>query len=108
MPNNSLVFITSQIDDLLNIELTQVFDEIKSKIKSFFDCSGKGKMKEYIGYKIDRDCETQPNKLKIMQLVIIQSFADEFDLLSKNPVILMPARHITKKDKENKLIDKDK
>ena len=61
-----------------------------------------------MGYKIDRDYETQSNKLKITQLVIMQSFADEFNLPSKNPITLMLARYIIKKGEENKLIDKDK
>jgi len=61
-----------------------------------------------MGYKIDRDYETQSNKLKITQPVIMQSFADEFNLPSKNPVTLILARYIIKKGEENKLIDKDK
>ena len=49
-----------------------------------------------MGYKIDRDYETQSNKLKKTQPVIMQSFADEFNLPSKNPVTLMLARYIIK------------
>ena len=48
-----------------------------------FDCDDVGDVKEYVGYKIDRDEEN--GSMKSTQLVMIQSFGNEFEILEKKP-----------------------
>jgi hypothetical protein len=52
-----------------------------------FECDKLGRLKEYVGCKID--CNEE--KIKIMQPVLIQSFIDEFALPGELPVT--PALH---------------
>ena len=61
-------------------------------------------MKEHIRYRIDHSLKKR--SLKITQPIIIQIFIDEFDLLNRNLITLMPTGHITKKGEEYELINK--
>ena len=78
IPDKSITFITSWIDDLLNISSREAIKSIKLKIKSLFDCSDEGEMKEYVGCRIDYSLKKRSRK--ITQPIIIQSFINEFDL----------------------------
>ena len=76
-------------DNGLNVWLSWVDDNftggksegVKQAVKEMmerFDCDHLGEMKEYLGCKIDYDKEE--SKIKITQLVMIQSYEDEFDI----------------------------
>jgi len=51
-------------------------------MNEYFDCDNVGELKEYIGCKIERKMD--PKLLVISQPVIIQSFIDEFSIISDN------------------------
>ena len=52
------------------------------------DCDDSGELKEYVGCKIER----KGNRIKLTQPVLVQSFADEFDIPPNTPCNL-PAQH---------------
>jgi len=106
IPDKSIAFVVSWIDDLLNIGFYNAIKCIKWEIKSLFNYSNKGEMKEYVRCKIEYNHKRK--SLKMTHPVIIQSFKDEFNLPKKNPITLMPAGYITKRGKENELISKEK
>ena len=78
--------------------------ELKNGWKSIFDCDDEGEMKSYVGCKVDIDREN--HTLKMTQLVIVQSFQDDFDLPGKTPKVPLPVRTMYSKGNEEDLIDK--
>ena len=53
----------------------------KSEMMRQFECDEVGELKEYVGCKLD--WHKGKNWLKFTQPVLIQSFLDEFDLMSE-------------------------
>ena len=74
---NGLALMVSWINDNLIVGNEKVSEEMKAKLMARFDCSDEGKLKEFVGNKIDR---TTDGGLKFTQPVLIQSFDDKFDL----------------------------
>jgi hypothetical protein len=52
-------------------------DKVKEQFKGQFDCEKVGKLKEYIGCKVDINMTKQ--WMKLTQLVLLQSFTDKFE-----------------------------
>ena len=72
------------VDDLFKIGTSTDTYKMATQIKSKFDCDDLGKIKEYVGWKIDINSENR--SMRITQPVLLQSFKDEFDLASMDPV----------------------
>jgi hypothetical protein len=78
-PVHGLNIIISWIDDFCFAGCKAGIEEAKKEFFLHFECDDTGVMKEYIG-----------NKIKTMtQLVLLQSFMDEFDLV-RDPKITVP------------------
>jgi Reverse transcriptase (RNA-dependent DNA polymerase) len=73
---NGIVIWISMVDDCLLIGHRDDVSKYKAMMHQFFECEDIGKLKEYVGCKIERNKENQ--SLKISQPVIIQSFEDEY------------------------------
>ena len=74
--DNGLVMTVSWIDDNLIVGCEKAVLDTKAELMKRFECEDCGEMQEYIGCKIVR----KGNELKFTQLVLLQSFDDEFDL----------------------------
>ena len=72
------------VDDLFKIGTPTDKYKMATQIKSKFDCDDLGKIEEYVGCKIDINRENR--SMRITQPVLSQSFKDEFDLASMDPV----------------------
>jgi len=73
------IFILSWVDDLLIIGSSQNVSYTKTHLKQRFDCTDVGELTEYVGCKI----ASTERGLKLTQPVILQSFADEFNIVPK-------------------------
>ena len=71
-----LVVIVSWIDDNLIIGCKEGVKATKASLMARFDCEDCGELDEYVGCLIER----VGNSLKFKQLVLLQSFTDEFNL----------------------------
>jgi hypothetical protein len=78
-----LVIVISWVDDLLICGPTKsMVDKVKTDLKKHFELDETGKIKEYVGCKIEHDIEE--GWMRLTQPVMIQSFQDEFKLLKSN------------------------
>ena len=74
--DDGLVIIASWIDDNLIIGSEKGVAKVKAELMRRFECDDCGEMQEYVGCKIVRE----GRELKFTQPVLLQSFADEFEL----------------------------
>lgn len=74
-----LVMIISWINDMLIISKETVALQTKKEFMTRFDCDDCGEIKEYVGCKV----EWNGSELKFTQLVLLQSFVNEFQLPTK-------------------------
>ena len=85
------------IDDNLCIGNRKVVKREVQMLSDRFEVDDVGTLEEYVGCKIDIDQEKQT--LKFMQPVLLQSFADEFELPKRKPTTpLVPGTVLTKAD----------
>ena len=71
----------SWVDDLLSCGSQKDVTQGREKIKDYFDLDEVGALTEYVGCKIDY--EKDEGWMRLTQPVLIQSFADEFELPDK-------------------------
>ena len=55
----------------------------KNKLTKLVKCDDMGELKEYVGCKVDYNCEVQ--LIKLTQPVLLKNFEDEFKLPQTNP-----------------------
>ena len=84
--NKGLVLLISWIDDNMIVGNNEVVKATKKELMERFECDDCGDLQEYVGCKITR----KPGEVKLTQDVLIQSFADEFDLPHKK--VTTPAK----------------
>jgi hypothetical protein len=70
----------SWVDDCLICGDEDGVQDAKSQMKELFDCNKVGKLKEYVGCKIDNNKEEEGWIQKLTQPVLMQSYAGEFEL----------------------------
>ena len=75
-----LILWVSWVHDCLFICPPKMKDEIRKEMTTRFDCDIIGNMDEYVGCKIERN--NNERWVKITQPVILQSFVDQFELLT--------------------------
>jgi hypothetical protein len=75
-----LILIGSWIDDNLIIGSKKAAEKAKKELMQRFDCKDSGDLEEYIECKI----EMVANSLRFTQLVLIQSYSDEFELPTRS------------------------
>ena len=76
-----LIIWISWIDDCFVVGTPKNVRQAKEEMTKRFDCDIIGNMNEYVGCKLDRDWNKR--SLKFTQPVMIQSFADEFEVAGK-------------------------
>jgi Reverse transcriptase (RNA-dependent DNA polymerase) len=74
--NGMLTVIVFWVDDLFIAGCEKEVMIVKKNIKKHFECDDIGSVQEYVGNKIEIDSES----IKLMQLVLIQSLKDEFEI----------------------------
>ena len=79
--NGRLSLFVSWVDDILAIGEKGDVEQIQLDLEAKFTCKREGRLKEYVGSKIDlsRD-ENGLGKAKFTQPVLVQKLQDEFDL----------------------------
>jgi hypothetical protein len=82
--DNGLVIWISWVDDCLLVGHQDEVKKYHAKMNEYFDCNNVGELREYVGCKIERKIEKR--MLMISQPVIIQSFIDEFSIISKEKI----------------------
>ena len=80
---DGLTICVSWVDDVLICGPRNQVARTKTDFGQHFECDEQGKLKEYIGCKIDRDVKNQ--SIKFTQPVMLQSFEDEFELPEGDP-----------------------
>jgi Reverse transcriptase (RNA-dependent DNA polymerase) len=97
--NGSLNIWISWVDDLLNVGEAKVNEKEKEEFKKKFDCNDVGELIEFVGVKIVID---QANRTaKLTQLVLLQSFGDEFEIGSSHVDIPATAGHVISNKRED-------
>jgi hypothetical protein len=76
-----LIIWLSWIDDCLCLGKDKEVMKAKANMMTLFDCDDVGDFTKYIGCKIDHN--RIERSLKMMQLVLLHSYQDEFDLPRK-------------------------
>ena len=72
----NLIVWLSWVDDCVCFGQSQDVKTATDEMKSLFECDDVGEFEEYVGCQVIRE----NNKLKLTQPVLIQSFADEFEI----------------------------
>ena len=75
----NLIVWLSWVDDCVCFGQSQDVKTATDEMKSLFECDDVGEFEEYVGCQVIRE----NNKLKLTQPVLIQSFADEFEIEEK-------------------------
>ena len=78
---SGLMIWLSWIDDCLYYRKPDDVKHFKQELMLKLDCDDSGELKEYVGCKIER----KGNRMKLTQPVLVQSFADEFDIPPNTP-----------------------
>jgi hypothetical protein len=80
--DKQLIVILLWVDDFAIFGPDELVTGIKNELLSLFNCKDVGEMKEYVGCRIERDCEN--GWIRLMQPVKIQKFVDEYriDIIS--------------------------
>jgi hypothetical protein len=88
--DKQLIVILLWVDDFAMFGPDELVPGIKNELLSLFNCKDVGEMKEYVGYRIERDREN--GLIRLTQPVKIQKFVDEYgtDIIS-NRVLSTPA-----------------
>ena len=76
--NKKLQVCASWVDDLLSAGQEKYIIEDRNGLKKHFELDELGKLKEYVGAKVDYN--NKEGWIKLTQPVLIQSFEDEFEL----------------------------
>ena len=77
----SLVLWLSWIDNCIYCGKADEINESKKNLMSKLDCEDIGKLNKYVGCKLER----KGNRMKITQLVLVQSLEDEFKIPPSTP-----------------------
>ena len=99
---NGLIMWLSWVDACLVVGKKEEVLKAKKKMMRRFDCDEFGPLKEYIGCKVDFN----PNQgyVQLTQPVLLQSFADEFELpKGDNPTPSVPG-DVLRKGKSNEIL----
>jgi hypothetical protein len=110
--DGQLIVMLLWVDEFAIFGPDELVPGIKNHLLSLFNCNNVGEMKEYVGCRIDRDCEN--GWIRLMQPVKIQNFVDGYgiDIISNRaPSTPAEAGSILKKvgidDDDNLLSPKD-
>jgi hypothetical protein len=96
---NGLCLWVSWVDDCLVVGTKEAVAIAKTQLMAKFDCDKIGNMDEYVGCKVDWDFDK--DSLKLMQLVMLQSFVNKFPMCMDwcaNYKSAIPGDHLVKGD----------
>jgi hypothetical protein len=94
-----LIVILLLVDDFLILGPDELVPGIKDEILSLFNCKDVGEMNEYVGCRVERDCEA--GWMRLTQPVKIQKFVAEYGIdIVSNRIPSVPAEpgSVLKKD----------
>ena len=92
------------IDDKLCIANAKRVEHEKELLKRHFKCDDIGKVKDYVGCKLD--ISSDGRSLRMTQPVLVQSLSDEFEDIAQGKAVLVPAKPgniLTKCENSDKL-----